>query len=192
MNTQNILATFVVSSLLAALSGCVELLSPINTPEDLIFDEAVLGVWSEKESRETWVFTRAGKDVYRLVCTDEDGRSGKFVAHLARIQGQLFLDVFPEQLSLPQSAYYTDRFRPTHTIAWVAQIQPLARVSFLEETWLTDFLQKNPGAIPHADVDGRTVLTATPREMQNFLVAHLKTPGAFGLPIEFERRTDRR
>ncbi len=79
-------------SFLFMLAGCVPSLNPLYTDQDLIFDSALLGVWTDKDSKETWAFTEAGEKEYKLLYTEEDGRKGEFKAHLLKIEGKTFLD----------------------------------------------------------------------------------------------------
>lgn len=52
---------------LVALVGCVPSLHPLYTDGDLVFNPALVGEWSEKDSEERWIFTKSGEKEYRLV-----------------------------------------------------------------------------------------------------------------------------
>jgi hypothetical protein len=172
---------------LLMLAGCVPSLHPLYTDADVIFDPALVGVWAEKDSRESWAFTREGEKQYRLVYTDENGRRGEFIAHLLKAEGQRFLDLFPVEPYLQQNDFYRGHLLPVHTFLLISQIEPTLRMSCLDPEWLKRFLARNQAAIRHEKLDDEILLTASPKQLQKFLLTHLKTKGAFGEPSELRR-----
>ncbi len=52
---------------LVILAGCVPSLHPLYTDKDTVFELALLGKWSEKDSKATWTFTKGNKKQYNLV-----------------------------------------------------------------------------------------------------------------------------
>lgn len=53
--------------LLFILSGCgVSSIHPLYTEQDVIFDPALLGDWTDKDSKGTSTFTKSGDKVYNL------------------------------------------------------------------------------------------------------------------------------
>jgi len=81
-------------ALLAALAGCVPSLNPLYIEKDLVFDPALLGVWGEPNAKETWTFEKAGEKKYKLLQTDNDGRTGEFEVHLLKLSNHYFLDLY--------------------------------------------------------------------------------------------------
>ncbi len=175
-------------SFILMFASCVLSLNPFYTEQDLIFDAALLGVWTDKDSKETWELTKAGEKEYKLVYTDEDGKTGEFTAHLLKVDGKTFLDLAPAEPLLPQNDFYKGHFLPIHTFALISQTAPTVQISFLEPEWLRKFLAKNPTALRHAKMEDEMLLTASPKELQKFLLAHLNTEGAFGKPISVKRK----
>ncbi len=175
-------------SFLLMFAGCVQSLNPLYTDQDLIFDSNLLGVWTDKDSTEIWELTKADEKQYKLVITDEDGKMGKFTAHLLKIDGKTFMDLIPVEPALPQNDFYKEHFVPTHTFALVSQTEPTVQISFLESEWLKKFLAKKPSAIRHEKMGEEMFLTASPKELQKFLLAHLNTEGAFSKPFSFKRK----
>ena len=49
-------------SFLVMFTSCVPSLNPVYTEQDLIFDSALLGVWTDKDSKETWELTKADEN----------------------------------------------------------------------------------------------------------------------------------
>ena len=169
-------------------AGCVPSLNPLYTDQDIVFDPTLLGVWTDKDSKEIWELTKADEKQYKLVYTDEDGKTGEFTAHLLKVDGRTFLDLTPVEPILPQNDFYKGHFLPTHTFALVSQTAPTVQISFLEPEWLRKFLVKKPTALRHAKMEDEMLLTASPKELQKFLLAHLNTEGAFGKPISVKRK----
>ena len=168
--------------------GCVPSLHPLYTDQDVIFDQSVLGVWAEDGSKETWALTRGGEKEYRLVHTDEDGKKGEFVAHLLKVEGRMFLDLYPVEPELPQNDLYRDHLLRVHSFVAVLQTEPAIRISYVEPQWLKKFLDKQPSALRHEKINDEVVITASPKELQKFLLTHLKTEGAFSEPSELRRK----
>ncbi len=170
-------------------TGCVRSLHPLYTDKDLVFDAALVGQWGQEGEKETWVFSRADENRYRLDYTDEDGKLGRFKAHLLQIDGERFLDFFPEKPSLQENDFYRLHLMPVHTFAHVRQIEPTLQMRFPNPKWMKKYLNANPGAIRHEIVDVKeVVLTAAPKELQGFWRKHLDTRGAFGEPSDMRRQ----
>lgn len=116
--------------LLLLLGGCVPSLHPLYTEKDLTFDPALLGQWTEDDGKGTWAFTKAGEKEYRLVFTDNQGKGGGFQAHLLKIEGRLFLDIFPTDLDLKENDFFRLHLLPAHTFMLVKQVQPSLQMAF--------------------------------------------------------------
>ena len=177
-------------SFLLMFASCVTSLNPLYTEQDLIFDAALLGVWTDKNSTETWELTKADEKEYKIVYTDEDGKTGEFTAHLLKADGKTFLDLTPVEPTLSQNDFYKGHFLPTHTFALVSQTAPTVQISFLEPKWLKKSLAENPKAIRHEKLDDEILLTDAPKKLQKFLLAHLNTEGAFAKPISLKRKSE--
>ncbi len=157
---------------LACLTGCVQSVHPIYTKKDVVFEPALVGLWSHRRGTD-WSFTRSDEKSYRLVSTSKKGESQRFVAYLAKIDGMLFLDFSPDY---PKNEFYL----PIHTWCRVELTESTLSLHFLNHKWLTELIAENPDAIGHAKInDQRFLLTAPTREFQAFVVKHAKTREAF-------------
>ena len=185
--------TFILLAMLAAaLTGClVTSVYPFYTEKDLTFDPALLGQWSKAdEKKEQWKFERRGTNAYLLTFVSDD-QTNVMQAHLFKLAGQRFLDLFaPEKESevLPPPI-------PSHLLLRVAQVTPTLRMTALNHDWLKDYLQKVPNAVRHELVqsgerpdDVRVVLTADTAELQKFILNQIKTNAAWN--EEFELKKD--
>jgi hypothetical protein len=169
---------------LLSVAGCIPSLNPLYRPENLVFDPAVIGVWKQPKSNETWQFTKRDNTSYNLVYTDEQERQGRFIAHIAEIQGKRFLDLFPDEAKQEASGFYKFHLVPIHTIYLIRRSQPNVELAAIDYPWLDDYLSDHPSAIEHATFGGRTLITATTEQLQAFVLAH---QDSFTAPMELER-----
>ena len=180
---------FAAIGLMLILTSCVPSLNPLYTVDDLIFEQALLGVWIDAEATESWHFTTSNEKDYHLVYTDESGKKGEFKAHLLRIEGKLFLDLTPVRTALAQNDFYKANLLPVHTFVHISQGAPNPQITYLEPEWLKSHLDKNPAALRHEKLSGEILITASTKDLQKFLLTHLDTPGAFAKPIGIKRKS---
>ena len=184
------------------LPGCVPTsINPLYTPKDLIFDPALLGVWGEGDSKETWTFERpekGGDKNYTLKHTDNDGRIGEFDAHLLKLSQQMFLDLHlsdyggDDNFKGNMLANFAMIIRPGHLFLKVDQVGPVLQMRLISLETLETLLKKNPKAVRHERImwgeEGRLVLTAKTRELQRFILKHMNDEKFFGNATELEKR----
>jgi len=164
---------------LALFAGCVPSLHSLYTDKDLAFDSALIGQWSEIGNKETWTFTKSGEKAYQLVYVDKKGEQGTFKVHLVEVQGERFLDLYPEDPGLTENAFYKWHLFGAHTFMQVKQIKTTLQLAPLNLDWLKKHLQKHPNAIQHEVQDNRILLTAQTQALQAFLIKHKDTKDAF-------------
>lgn len=179
------LISIVASALL--LAGCIPSIHPLYGPGDLAFAEELLGIWERRGDKARWAFTAYAPKSYRLVQTDDKGREGRFEARLLRLDGKLFLDLYPEDAPGELNEYYRAHLVKTHTFLHVEALEPRLRLRGMNHGWLRQLLEKSPGAIAHERRGNRIVLTAPTGELQAFVLRHLETPEAFGKAMALER-----
>jgi hypothetical protein len=179
--------TFLLAIMLFTTS-CVPSLNALYTEHDVTHDSALVGVWTEKETGDTWALSRGDKLEYALVHTDGDGLKGEYIARLVKVDDKLFLDIVPAKPGFTQNDLYKEHYLAAHTFVHVGIKGSVVQLSYLEPRWLKDFLAENPDAMRHASVGGQIVLTSSPKETQKFLLAHLNTRGAFSQPAELVRK----
>lgn len=178
------------------LTGCIPTsINPLYTKQDLVFDPALMGVWrGEGDSKETWAFEKAGDTEYKFVYTEDDGKIGRFEAHLLKLGNTRFLDLFPDEAGIEEmnrSGFYKVHLLRTHSFLKVLRIEPTLQMAPLDLKWLREFLGKNPKAIRHHTIgegdETQIVLTDSTAELRKFVENHLKTEGAFGDVIHLKR-----
>ncbi len=57
----------------------------------------------------------------------------------------------------------------------------------LDPKWLEEHLQANPEVLSVEEVDNRILITASTKELQEFVIRHLKTESAFGDALKKKR-----
>ena len=185
------------------VAGCiVTSVNPLYTQKDLVFDPALVGVWSEDNDKNIWAFEKVAEKEYKLLHTDEKGRTGTFAAHLLKLGKYQFLDLHlvdpgeKEEWQINELAALAIIMRPGHLFFKVSQIQPTLQVSALSEEWLTKLLEKDPKTIQHEKIQFgsdtnscRNVLTANTKDLQRFILKYADSTNAFGdKPSELKRK----
>jgi hypothetical protein len=157
---------------LTIFAGCVPSLNPVYTDEQLVFDPNVLGQWVQANSQNKWEFVQGDGKSYRLLYTDEEGRQGRFVAHVAEVDGTRFLDLFPEETNYEESGFYKFHLVPIHTIYLVKASGPNLKLAAIDYKWFDQYLTDHPGAIQFATFNDRKMITASTSEVQAFVLQH--------------------
>jgi hypothetical protein len=165
--------------LLFALCGCVPSIHPLYTEADLIFDPAIVGDWADKEAKQNWTFAKAGPKEYTVTLVDGDGKKGVFSGHLLKLDGTLFMDLYPSELQLKESDFYRSHFVPTHTFARIQIGDAGLKLAALKPDWMKSSLEANPAALGHEKLEEGVVLTASTKDLQAFVVKNLKTADAW-------------
>jgi hypothetical protein len=157
---------------LTLLAGCVPSLNPLYTDDTLVFEPALIGVWKQPEGSARWNFSQLDARSYRLLYTDEQGQQGRFIGHLVRLDGELFLDLFPEESQLDASGFYKLHLVPIHTIYRVHGTQPNLKLAAIDYKWFDEYLTSHPKEIQYATFNGRKLITASTADVQKFVRAH--------------------
>jgi len=189
-NHHSIMKRFAIACALLALviaAGCVQSLHPLYTDADIVFEPALVGTWDGDGSGSSWQFTQAGENAYTLVFIDDSGRTGAFDAHLANINGRLFLDLFPQEPEIDANEFYMLHILPVHTFALVELSDQELKMSVIDPNWLEELLAEDPGAVKHETVMDFPVFTASTDELQAFVTRHADTEGAFSDPMNLKR-----
>ena len=194
--------------LTALLGGCVPIASlhPLFTREDLVFEERLLGIWTDDPNspETTWQFRRldeperAGENVYKLIFSDKEGNKGSFVAHLVKLQNRLLLDIYPSELpwepkdpNKVQWAYNTLFLIPAHTFIQIDSIEPQLKMRLTVDDKMEELLEEFPDAVEHTSVEDRLVLTASTKELQAFVLRYADDSRAFPNEMVLSRKKNR-
>ena len=171
--------------LVVFLCGCVPSLHEFYTKDTLVFEESILGKWVEEN--DLWEFSRGIKEnSYKLVITEEEGLSGNFVARLVKLEEVLYLDVYPSDLK-NVSSWMQMHLVGAHTFMKVERLEPNLVMRAMNPEVISEMLEKEPGLIKHERVEDRIILTAQPKQLQEFVVKYTAAEEFFGDVGEFKR-----
>lgn len=191
MKTRTLVTITGIATLLAA---CIPSVQPFYTDKDLVFESRLLGEWTKgkDDEAEVWKFEQAGDRAYTLTLTDKEGKKGEFAAHLFKLKNEHFLDIIPTdcEYANDQAEMVAASMFPGHLLLRVPQLTPELKLAFCDFDWLAKHLADNPKALAHHREDKRIVLTASTKELQKFVLAHLREEEFFGTPDTFLRKSN--
>lgn len=180
MKTQTLIA---IAGVAVLLTACIPSVNPFYTEKDVVFDPRLIGSWGDPDDAdESWRFEVATNKTYRLIVSEEKGKRGEFAAHLFKLRGHTFLDVTPTELELreDQVDLVGAALIPGHLILRVRSIEPDLKLDWVDWDWLKKHLEANPKALKHrVTATESIVLTAETRDLQRFVLKHLKTGELF-------------
>ena len=175
------------------LGGCLPSLHPLYTDDVLVFEEGLIGKWVEKDGSNIWQFEKDGDNAYRMRLRDGD-KEALFTAHLVKLEApggdMLFLDIFPDGQALKDlQDFYRSHLLPMHTFMRVDQTDPNLVMRLLNVETVSNMLGNDPNLLRHESIeDGdRIVLTAHPRQLQEFMIKYADEKDMFGEPTELVR-----
>jgi hypothetical protein len=174
-------------SLALLLGGCIiTSLHPLYTDEKVIFEEKLIGKWSNKDS--IWEFRPDEGKRYKMRVFPGD-KQGSFVAHLIKLKDMMFLDVLPAELpeEFKGNENYMLHLIPTHSFMKVHQKESKLQLLQMDADEVGKMLEADPNILKYEVVDDRLVLTAQPKELQDFMLKYADTEDLFSDPIELIR-----
>jgi len=157
---------------LVMLGGCVPSLHKLYTEEDVVFKQELMGFWTSEGMDDRWEFRSDNKKSYELNYADKEGKEGKFEVHLVKLEDKIFMDLYPSEPNIASNDFYKLHLLGVHTFMLVKQIEPVPELSPMDYEELKNLLEDNPEAIKHEIVEGRVILTASTKELQDFVVKH--------------------
>ncbi len=196
------------------LAGCVPVVSlhPLFTKENLVFDEKLVGTWVKdvNDPEVTWEFSRLDETAavgllepwrdeitkfYRLAITDEENHKGSFAACLVKLGDRLFLDVFADRFpeggqdaEKMQFAYNAFFFLPVHTFIRVDSLGEQLTIHVTDDDRFKEMIQAEPTAVRHEIIDDRPVLTASTKELQEFVAKFAGDERLFPNDLTLQRK----
>lgn len=186
----------ILSAVALVLTACIPSLNRYYTDRDLVFDARLLGTWQEVESGEEpeiWKFEKVeeGGKGYKLLLTSKGAKSGQFHAHLFKLKDELFLDLIPAEIELSEKQVdlVGASLFPGHLLVRVSKMESELKLSFFDFSWLEKYLKENPKALAHHVENERIVLTASTKDLQQFVMKHLNE--LFDKPGTLRRKADK-
>jgi len=181
-----ITAIMVALGLAVLMAGCVPSLHPLFTEKDLVYDPALVGTWAEEEGEDIWIFRKSGDNAYDLIYSQK-GVPAQFEAHLVQVAEFLFLDTYPKEPHI-KNDLYTIHLIPAHTFSRIWIEGDVLRLAMLDLDWLKRMIAEKKVDIAHERVDEGIVLTASTKELQEFVLKYAEDEEAFHDPTELHRQ----
>lgn len=172
----------------APLIACITSLHPIYTKADLVEEPALVGLWAEANSKETWRVSEAKDRSYRAVKSDGEGKTAVFIVHLVRLDDTLFLDAYPDRGALPGLDEYGSNFVPAHSFFQILEFKPRLKIAAISEDWIR--ARGRPDATPrlgHELIGNDVILTGSTEELQALLRQAVRDTRAFSSIDELSR-----
>lgn len=167
--------------LLLATAGCILSLQPFYTPDDIVTRSELPGRWTSEDGRSIWTFEPSDDgDHYALTIRDEDGQKGKFITTLTHLGEELYIDFYPQEPGEESTLdFYNIHLIPAHTFYRVYLDDELFTLDYIKEEWLEDYLKKNPDALSHTRAESQLVITASTKELREFVATRLDANASF-------------
>lgn len=181
---QKIILGAMFTGTLLLFAGCVlTSVYPYYTAKDVIFEPKLVGRWDDLAKPDAtnvcWEFTRTGTNNSYTLVIQGDEKPVTFLAHLFRLKEWTFLDALPTEDH--------DDYVPPHYLLKITQFEPTLKTETLDYKWVSDLLEKQPGALQHLRMDprpgdqsaARLLVTAPTAELQKFIIKHANNTNAF-------------
>jgi hypothetical protein len=177
-------------------AGCVPSVHPWYADKDVTFEEKLLGVWQQEKEDTLWTFEKGTGESkgYRLtiVSKHKDKEPARLVAALFKINGKMYLDMFPAGDSLENAnEFFQIQIIGVHQLLRIDSIQPTVQFHMLNPDAFGKMLKAKPDLLAHespGDGDG-VLLTASTEKLQKFLAEHADDEDLFDGEVELTRRS---
>lgn len=198
---KKIALTTAFALLLIFLSSCLTTLHPIFTEKDLAYDPKLIGTWNtENEGKKGKVtinnlatensaelpgnISAIKQRGYFIIYQDENGKvSDQYIAFLARIGKHLYFDYFPAD---KKEDWKLDEFFGVHFVRMHTsyRVEILKDGSFelsqLDGSFVKSLIDEKKIRISHeTDADNNTIITASTKELQQYLLKYGDEPSAY-------------
>ncbi|MGA2173065.1 MAG: hypothetical protein ABSG82_08690 [Sedimentisphaerales bacterium] len=186
------------------LAGCVPVLSlhPLFDNQNLTFNEKLLGTFTEPNNV-TWEFARSDEpNAYQLTYSavsekDQKVLKGLFTVHLVKLDGRLFMDIYPKELPWADDEglartkwpYNTFFMLSAHVFAKVEIAEPQVKLWLTDVVEMKELLKENPDAVKHEVVEDNPVLTASTQQLQSFVLKYANDKRLFANESILTRKT---
>ena len=165
------------------MAGCTASLHPIYSEEDAVFDPMLLGTWRESEGEKFFVSVRAGDAAYRLIHYDGEG-AGAFTARLVELQGNRFVDLYPETPP-SKNGFYNCHLIPAHSFGRIWLAGDRLTIALLDPDWLRSD-EASQVQLERISLDDYLVISAVTADLRRFATKYAGTR-AFSVTSEWVR-----
>jgi hypothetical protein len=178
--------------LTACLVGCVPSLHELYTEDTLVYDPALVATWEEKDA--TWTFKGdPNSKSYELLIVEQDEKRGRLEnqmgAWLVELDGKRYLDLFPRKdVKLNVGNWFSTSLLRAHVFIKTETRDGKLLLAIMSMDVVEKMIEKDPTIIKHEKTEDRIVLTASPKELQEFIKKNAGVKDFFGEPEELKRK----
>ena len=197
---KKIVRTTAFALLLIFLSGCLTTLHPIFTEKDLAYDPKLIGTWkidNQKTDIHRVVITNLAtessielpgnissiKQKGYLISYQREHTTERYIAFLARIGNHLYFDYFPADKKEDRKIdeFFEVHFVKMHTSYRVDISKDGSfELTQLDEGYVRKLIDEKKIRISHeTDADDNKVITASTKELQQYLLKYGDEPSAY-------------
>ncbi|MEA3443094.1 MAG: hypothetical protein U9R19_00045 [Bacteroidota bacterium] len=176
-------ATLALVALFLMNSCIIISLSPCYTEKDVVYKQSFEGTWHDSNDA-LWKITprQTAKPhtSYKLELT-ENGITSVFELHIAELENHYFLDFFPDvqENNLTEDIFLSLHRLPVHSFARMKFADKKIILNLMNEDWFKKQIESGQNIIPHREIEGLQILTATTEQIQKFLTSIAKNDKAF-------------
>jgi len=169
----------ILSLLVFFIGSCVPSLHPLYTPEDLIFEQKLLGAWMDDDSV-VWEFEKytpsttffsKSKDTTHYKLTVHDQKPAKFDLHLFKLGKYLYFDFLISEYKIENEMADAHLF-PVHTFARAKIEKDSVTIEHFNIDFIENLIKEKKIRIKHEIADDRVILTAGTEELQKFVLKY--------------------
>lgn len=195
------------------LGGCVQSLHSFFKQKNLIFNDELLGRWTEDDTdSKIWIFEKADPDKFPEVkkgqATDghkliENYKENKmayilrfegkeniladYKAHLFKLGKYFYIDFYPNEDDIDDD-FLGMHLVPTHSLARVEFSGKGPALSWINFNRIDKLLQQNKIRISHEKIEDGWILTAATDELQKFLIKYEDDKSLFEDQLKLNRQ----
>jgi len=178
-----------------SVSSClVKSIHPICASKDSILVPGLIGTWQDAKGEITVIIAKSSGNTYRVVYLDKE-KPAVFSGRVARLGGKMFMDLFPvsgdgnnnlQNLSIMSA----------HMVFKAEQEKDRLFFSYLDTNWLNESLKSGKvklacerrieEASNEKDPYVELILTASTKELSDFLTSNARNEKAFVKPMELK------
>ena len=160
------------------LVGCIPSLHPLYTENELVYEPSLLGIWTEEGGGISYEFIKNDSSSYTMIYT-EDSIPSDFTAHLLKLGDNLFLNLQPDEPECGNE-FHKGYLIAAHSFYKVSLKKDVLRLDGLDIDWLRGLYRNGKTELSREILQGdEFVLTASTKELQEFVLEYAKNEDAF-------------
>ena len=188
----------VIMTMTFVASGCiVTSINPLYTKGDLVMNNLLVGEWIGKKALLTiqnqndnsyLINYKDCEDPYNAPENYASCTMADFSVHLLKLGDDYFMDFYPRSYMNSDNLFLGLHIRPAHSFAKIIIEKDSLKILLFDYSWMANYLENNKGKPDYIVADDLITLTASTKELQEFVLKHQKEPGFFSDPIVLVRK----